>query len=284
MLTIDSILRKLHKEHYCIKASPGSKQYKLISLLRVRNESLILHDTLEHLSQFSDGIIAYDDCSTDDTFSILEQHPKVLAIIKNPVWASTVQARLKAETLHRKKLMDLALHYHPEWLFCADADERYIGDIKRFIHSESSEGIDGVRISLFDAYMTPSDHLPYQNGQLMNFRKNFGIERRDILMLWRAESQGYYKGLDCREPKLKKTNIATMFFAQHYGKSLSIEHWENTCDYYINFFPFETYGKKWSSRKGKGIHTVSDFETRLYEWGDELFQHAIPIHPLVSKS
>ena len=63
----------------------------------------------------------------------------------------------------------------------------------------------------------------------------------------------------------------------HYGKSLSVEHWEETCDYYINHFPFQTYGRKWLARKGQAIHTQSDFMRPLYEWGDALFANAVKI-------
>ena len=64
---------------------------------------------------------------------------------------------------------------------------------------------------------------------------------------------------------------------QHYGKSLSVAHWEETCDYYIRHFPFETYGKKWTARKGQAIHTESDFNRPLYEWGEALFANAVPM-------
>ena len=66
-------------------------------------------------------------------------------------------------------------------------------------------------------------------------------------------------------------------YCQHYGKSLSVEHWEETCDYYIRHFPFDTYGRKWLDRKGRAIHTQSDFMRPLYEWGDTLFASAIKI-------
>ena len=62
-----------------------------------------------------------------------------------------------------------------------------------------------------------------------------------------------------------------------YGKSLSVAHWEETCDYYIRHFPFETYGKKWTERKGQAIHTQSDFKRPLYEWGEALFANAVPM-------
>ena len=59
--------------------------------------------------------------------------------------------------------------------------------------------------------------------------------------------------------------------------SLSVEHWEETCDYYMRHFPFDTYGRKWRDRKGRAIHTQSDFMRPLYEWGDTLFANAVKI-------
>jgi hypothetical protein len=71
--------------------------------------------------------------------------------------------------------------------------------------------------------------------------------------------------------------VKTALYCQHYGKSLSVAHWEETCDYYIRHFPFETYGKKWTERKGKGVHTESDFGRPLYAWGGSLFANAVPM-------
>ena len=40
-----------------------------------------------------------------------------------------------------------------------------------------------------------------------------------------------------------------------------------------------TYGRKWLERKGRAIHTQSDFLRPLYEWGDALFANAVGIGP-----
>lgn len=251
----------------------------LIGITRVRNESLILQDTLDYVGSKVDAIIAYDDASTDDTLAILKSHPKVALIIRNTVWTPNIKDRLLAETRHRGLLINIARKFLTfDWVYCFDADERVIGDLLGFINTPSASACDGVRIRLFDAYITPEDQSPFRAGdRLIDFRRYFGPERRDILMLWRDSPRVTYKGLDAREPTGIDNSI-TEFYCQHYGKAVSIDEWEKTCDYYSQHFPAETYGKKWLSRKGCAVHTESDFCRPLFEWGPTLFENAVTLN------
>lgn len=248
------------------------RKIHILGLLTVRNESLILADTLGHLSQFTDGLVVFDDASEDNTLNVLESHPHVLKIVRNRKWDSE---RVTAETKNRQAVLEAALPFDPEWFFYADADERFIGDIKGFLTSSGAQEFDGIRISLFDAYLTPDDQKPYRGGPLLNFRSFFGPERRDILMIWKNRPDVAFKGLAIREPVVQGKIIAK-FYCQHYGKSLSVEHWEETCDYYMNFFP--PFAQKWKERKGKAIHVQSDFGTPLYRW-EEVMKNSIKIFP-----
>jgi hypothetical protein len=110
----------------------------------------------------------------------------------------------------------------------------------------------------------------------LGFRRFFGPERRDILMLWRNRLEVFFAKDHGREPGGVE-HVVTGLYCQHYGKSLSVEHWEETCDYYMRHFPFDTYGRKWRDRKGRAIHTQSDFMRPLYEWGDTLFANAVKL-------
>jgi hypothetical protein len=110
----------------------------------------------------------------------------------------------------------------------------------------------------------------------LGFRRFFGPEQRDILMLWRNRSEVCFTEHHAREPGGIE-RVRTDFYCQHYGKWLSVDHWEETCDYYLRHFPFDTYGRKWRDRKGRAIHTQSDFMRPLYEWGDALFANAVKI-------
>jgi hypothetical protein len=129
----------------------------LIGITRVRNEALILRDTLDYVGKHVDAIVAYDDASTDRTLEILGGHPKVALIVTNRSWQADIGAR------HRGLLPQTAREQLQfDWTFCFDADERVTGDLRGFIAETHSSDYDGVRVQLFDAYMSPADHAPYQ--------------------------------------------------------------------------------------------------------------------------
>jgi hypothetical protein len=261
-----------------VNAELLARQHFLIGITRVRNEALILADTLDYVGQHVDAIIAYDDASTDRTLELLRNHPRVALIVANGAWETDVKARRTAEHRHRQLLLQCArkqLGFH--WMFCFDADERIVDNLRGFASGPRVEGYDGVSIRLFDAYLTPDDCAPYQPGQeLLGFRRFYGPEQRDILMLWRNRSDVFFAEGHQRQPG-GISRLRIDLYCQHYGKSLSVEHWEATCDYYIKHFPFETYGRKWLARKGQAIHIHSDFMRPLYEWGDQLFASAVKI-------
>lgn len=236
------------------------KKYKIIGLVMERNEELILEDTLNHLAKFTDGLIVFDDASEDSSVEIAKLHPDVIEVIENKEWNKN---RLVAETQNRQRLLEIAKKYDPLWIFYADADERFVGDIKGFLMSLDALKYDGIRISLFDAYLTVDDKKPYQGGKLLDFRHYFGSEKRDVLMIWRNKPEVRFEGLGMREP-IVKGNIIIKFYCQHFGKALSVDHWEETCDYYAKYVP--PLAEKWRQRKGKAIHTESDFGTPLYTW------------------
>jgi Glycosyl transferase family 2 len=254
------------------------RHHFLIGTTRLRNEALILRDTLDYVGKHVDAIVAYDDASTDRTLETLRSHPKVALVVANDSWEEDIKARRLAEGRHRGLLLQIArAQLQSDWMFCFDADERVTGDLRRFLEGPRVSDCEGVRVRLFDAYMTPDDHVPYRpDRELLDFRRFFGPEQRDILMLWRNRPEVLFAEQHAREPGGVE-RVQTDLYCQHYGKSLSVEHWEETCDYYIRHFPFETYGRKWRDRKGRAIHTQSDFMRPLYEWGDALFANAVKI-------
>ena len=226
---------------------------KVVGLTRVRNEAAILSDTLDHFGQWCDEIIVYDDCSDDETVAIAMAHPKVGengVIEQFEPWSTD---RTREEWRHRQILLDAGRVRKPEWFIYFDADERLEWD------GETPEDCDAVYFDLFDAYITAGDvDRPFHE------RSAFGPEYRKILFAFRNLPQMRYFRPDQRivygysSPRRGGT-------CRHYGKAISIEEWESTCDYYIRWFP-EPYKSKWRARKGKAIHTESDFGRPLYTW------------------
>lgn len=230
------------------------KNTSVFGITKIRNESKIIKDTLDHFSQFCDEIYVYDDMSEDNTLDIVKSHPSVKGVIENRKWQKD---RFKAEYESRQKVLEMAKLKNPEWLLYFDADERIeIDNIDLTL-------CDGVRMKLFDFYITEED-----KDKNYTERKYIGPEYREILMMYRNLPDIKYEFLDQREMILPKTaKIINTGYVKHYGKAISVQEWEKTCDYYSQWA--EPYKTKWTNRKGKAVHTKSDFGADLIEWGEK---------------
>ena len=228
----------------------------LIGITRVRNESLIIADTIEHYLECCDRIVLYDDCSTDETVAIARQAGgRYIDIIHGGEWRLN---RAEEETRHRHLVLERAKALGADWCLCFDADERLVGSLPPLAG-------DGYRFRLFDGYLTNGRQQHYRGGDLAALPRMWGPEFRDILILFRA-ANARYAGLDRREPILSGHISLAPVMVKHFGKCLSVEHWEETCAYYAEHFP--AYSAKWEARKGKALHTISDFGRELYTWNE----------------
>lgn len=231
---------------------------KIIGLTRIRNEAQIIQDTLDHLSSFcTGGIVVYDDASTDNTVEICKRHPAVLEVIQGGKWDSN---RELAEYQNRAALLSAGKKYAApdDWFVYLDADERIDYDWERIY--KFSPGVIAVRMKLFDFYITEEDKdSPYYE------RKWLGPEYRSIIMAFRNLAGLSYHHPDQREVTLNaEGEILEEGYVKHYGKAISIQQWEQTCDYYSHYFP--KYAAKWAARKGKAVHDKSDCGNPLIRW------------------
>lgn len=247
---------------------------KLIGLTLVRNESEIIRDTLEHMAGYCDMIFVYDDCSTDDTAKICLHHPKVVKVIQGTQWSTD---RTTAETRNRAELLRVAKQHASEddWFIYLDADERVEYDFSRLKHMPAN--VTGIRMKLFDFYITPSDiDLCYDQ------RLYCGPEYRAILMVFRNLPGLQYSGIIQREVKINHPGkIIDEGYVRHYGKAISVKQWEETCTFYSTWFP-PVYSVKWSKRKGKAVHTLSSFGKPLIKW-EEKEKKGIPLTNEIQK-
>lgn len=228
----------------------------LVGITRVRNESLIIEDTLRHMGARVDHIVLFDDASEDNTVEIASSFNNI-TIIQG---TEHRQSRDEEETRHRRMCLNKAKSIGADWVYCFDADERLEGDFPPMDAASPA----GYRFKLFDGYMTKECRHEYQGGKLELLPRMWGPERRDILMLFRAD-KAQFIGLDQREPVVMGAVETTQVFVRHYGKCISIDQWEDTCEYYSRW---PKYAEKWNARRGKAIHTESDFGAPLYTWDE----------------
>jgi glycosyltransferase involved in cell wall biosynthesis len=223
----------------------------IAGITKVRNEAAIIVNTITHFSQWCDRIYIYDDASTDATPDICETFHNVV-LRRGSEWSTD---RWNSERDHRQIALEMAQADSPDWIMQFDADERF--ELPATGWSE----YDAVRMKLFDFYITAEDvHLPYTERRWM------GPEFRSIIMMYRNHHDIRFTVPDQREMRLPpEFRVLNGGYVKHYGKAISIEEWEATCRYYSTYFP-EPYRTKWLNRKGKAIHTESDFGRPLITW------------------
>lgn len=141
-----------------------------------------------------------------------------------------------------------------------DADERVEFNMDQL--KTVPAHVNGIRMKLFDYYITSEDvNLPYAE------RKWLGPEYREILMAFRNVPGLIYNKAIQRSP-IVPGKVASFGYVKHYGKAISVDQWEKKCEYYSKYFP-EKYAKKWEARKGKAVHTMSDFDRPLITWEEK---------------
>lgn len=253
---------------------------KIVGVTRVRNEEPIIQATLDRVAGLVDEIVVYDDCSTDVTAEICEKHPAVVKVIQGTTWDPEPQRRAEAEGNLRQIPFMEACNRGAEWVYLFDGDElleldeinmfgekrpkpkNLRGLIEMTRGSEAVPVVNGFLFRLFDFYITAED----VDGTWRD-RRWMGPEYRDIMMFFRVVPGVQFNN---REPSNTAAPYALGGWVKHYGKAISVEHWEETCDYYVNnrggdLLPQFTV--KWAQRRGKAVHDgKSDFGGPLITW------------------
>lgn len=239
---------------------------KIIGITRIRNEENIIENTLNHVSNLVDEIIVCDDASTDNTVNICKGHKSVSSVIENKIWSNTPNGRNEAEGKLRQLPYLEAVKRGADWVYYFDSDE-YID----FSLVDFNSDINTYYFRLFDFYITPED----VNDNYMD-RIYMGPEFRDIEMLFKVNGKINFNQ---RIPMNYSGPKALGGYVKHYGKAISVEEWDKTCNYYINVRwaggVSNMLKKRWESRVGKAIHTKSDFDRPLITWDERFDENKI---------
>jgi len=235
---------------------------RILGICKVRNEEKIIKETLDHWGKIcTGGIYIVDDKSDDKTMEICMSHPAVKSVQQVSFWDPD---REKSEWALRQMALERAQQdaEQDDWFVYFDADERlYFDNWELFF----AKDIGAIACRLYDIYITPEDELESDH----NKREWVGPEYRTIVFFFRNSPYLKYDKPDQRVVDLPPNcKIVVAGMVKHFGKGLSVQHFEETCDYYINFWP--KYADKWIKRKGTAIHTKSDFGNELIKFNDVL--------------
>jgi glycosyltransferase involved in cell wall biosynthesis len=222
---------------------------KIIGLLRIRNEAHIIQDTLDRMQDFCKHVYIYDDASEDNTVEICKNHPVTAEIICETKWNNNQEY---IQSQERKALLEYAKFREPtaSHFIYMDADEvPFIDD--KFL--KEAKRHDMTVMKLYNAVMTKDDKEPVE--KLENARKYFDPVPREIPFIFHRSAM-YHGGIKCeRYPKIPTMEgffpkVLHKGLVQHYGRAISKEEWDKTCDHYIKNVP--ALSEKWKGEKKKG--------------------------------
>lgn len=105
------------------------KEAKIVTMLRIKNESRWIVKVLESISSFSTDIVVLDDGSTDNTLEICKNFSQVVDIHQ--------QSNLPFdETRDKNILLKMALKRNPDFVLTLDGDEIFPPNIKKLLLEE----------------------------------------------------------------------------------------------------------------------------------------------------
>lgn len=154
----------------------GRRRTRLLAALAVRDGMRYLPGFLRNVAPQVDGIVALDDGSSDGSAELLERHPAVLELLRNPVDRPTWD-----EVGNHRALVAAALRQRAEWILCVDADER----LEREFRARAERVIARGRWLGYSAFAVWLRELWDEPGQ---FRVDGVWARKRVARLFRARA------------------------------------------------------------------------------------------------
>lgn len=120
----------------------GPARPHVVCLLPVRNGAHLLRGWFESVARVADAVVALDDGSTDDTGTLLQEHPLVVRLLTN---APREGFGGWDDGENRNRLLAAAAELSPEWVISVDVDERIpVEDavaLRRFLRYDAEPGL-----------------------------------------------------------------------------------------------------------------------------------------------
>ncbi len=231
---------KIIKEHGLNK-----KHLKLVGITRVKDEKILIQEHLDHMAEFCDALCVYDDLSTDGTFEIIKNHPKVKVILQtDKSWQPKPVGKVKDPLELWKKnqeMLDVAKkELNPEWFIFLDVDEFLDEDLQKDLPKIlASKDYDAICFQMYDFFITEEDKDKPYNGDIRSLRRFAGTEYRNQLFLFRNVWSLFFKEGAHKEPNGFKNNRVsfTDYKIKHYGKAKSIEDYYKKSQHYLKYRP-----------------------------------------------
>lgn len=115
---------------------------RVVCLLPARDAAAHLPAWFESVARFADAVVALDDGSVDGTAELLEAHPLVEVLLRNPVRPGFAGWD---DSQNRNRLLTAARALRPDFVISIDADERLSpgdGDaLRQFIEHDARPGL-----------------------------------------------------------------------------------------------------------------------------------------------
>lgn len=152
----------------------------LVSSLIVGNDaSRYLHEVLNHLQMFVDGLVIIDDGSTDGTETLCLNQPKLLAFHKRKT-----PGYGKNPIAVRRELWSMLESLNPEWVVALEADELFDDEITRALPEM-------IRQERYDAVRFPVYHL-WGDRHHIRVDQGFNPQHNYELLLYRFKNNYHY--------------------------------------------------------------------------------------------
>lgn len=160
---------------------------KFVVMLRVKDGIFFAKEWLECFEKLADEIVVLDNGSTDGTYEILKQHPKVVDIIRTEGYNEGRDKNLLYDHVRLRK---------PDWCLWIDIDEIFEPGLARAHFDGLMESKLYNKFAFRRFHFTDREHFA---GSWYRLNYSSGHDR----LMWRESPAGHFQDLIIDSPNVK---------------------------------------------------------------------------------